>query len=45
MPEVGVIVIDAAGRLGASHTTAHMPVAWVDADGNIQAAMDGPYRF
>ena len=45
MPEVGVIVIDAAGRLGAAHTTAHMPVAWVDANGKVHAAMEGPYRF
>lgn len=42
-PEVGVIALDADGRLGASHTTAHMPIAWIDAAGDLHTAMTGPY--
>lgn len=38
-PEVGVIVIGADGSIGAAHTTANMPIAWVTADGDIQATM------
>ncbi len=38
-PEVGIIVVGADGSLGAQHTTANMPVAWVTADGDIQATM------
>lgn len=44
-PEVGVIVIDANGRVGAAHTTAAMPIAWVTEGGDIQAAMRGPYAM
>jgi beta-aspartyl-peptidase (threonine type) len=44
-PEVGLIVIDAQGRLGAAHTTAHMAVAWIDTDGEPHASMTGPYDF
>ncbi len=42
-PEVGVIALDTTGKLGAAHTTAHMPIAWIDADGNLHTAMTGPY--
>jgi L-asparaginase / beta-aspartyl-peptidase len=38
-PDAGVIVVDARGNLGAAHTTRAMPVAWVDAEGNIHARM------
>lgn len=38
-PEVGVIALDQAGNIGAAHTTAFMPVAWVDADGVFHSAM------
>ncbi len=38
---VGIIVIDADGNLGAAHTTQHMPIAWVGEDGIIHANM-GP---
>lgn len=44
-PEVGVIVVDAQGNVGASHTTAHMPIAWIDTSGNIHAEMTKPYSF
>jgi len=44
-PEVGLIVIDAQGRLGAAHTTAHMAVAWIDGNGEAHASMTGPYDF
>lgn len=44
-PEVGVIVVDAQGNVGASHTTAHMPIAWIDTEGNIHAEMTNPYSF
>jgi beta-aspartyl-peptidase (threonine type) len=43
--EVGVILIDAAGNPGAAHTTSHMPIAWVDSNGQIQTGMTGPYAF
>jgi beta-aspartyl-peptidase (threonine type) len=38
-PEAGVIVVDSRGNLGAAHTTAAMPVAWVNADGSVGTAM------
>jgi isoaspartyl peptidase/L-asparaginase-like protein (Ntn-hydrolase superfamily) len=38
-PEAGIIVIDAQGHIGAAHTTAAMPVAWINGDGDTQAAM------
>lgn len=44
-PEVGVIAMSAAGELGAAHTTAHMPIAWVDADGGFHTTMTGPRGF
>ena len=44
-PEVGVIALDQNGGIGAAHTTAHMPIAWVDSDGNHHTAMTGPYHF
>ncbi|MFW5772275.1 MAG: isoaspartyl peptidase/L-asparaginase family protein [Phototrophicaceae bacterium] len=44
-PEVGVIAIDANGSFGAAHTTAHMPTAWVGADGEPHVAMTGPFAF
>jgi L-asparaginase / beta-aspartyl-peptidase len=44
-PEVGVIALNTAGDYGASHTTAHMPIAWIDADGHPHTAMTGPYTF
>jgi beta-aspartyl-peptidase (threonine type) len=37
-PEAGVIVVDYKGSLAAAHTTAAMPVAWVDANGSLGAA-------
>ena len=39
-PEVGVIVIGRDGSVGAQHTTANMPIAWVTADGDIRAEMN-----
>ena len=42
-PEVGVIAIGASGRLGAAHTTANMPTAWVDAGGQVHAQMRMPF--
>ncbi len=44
-PEIGIIVIDSAGNLGATHTTKNMPVAWIDADGKTQAQMHAPYNL
>lgn len=44
-PEVGIIVLDSKGRVGAHHTTAHMPIAWIDNDGNPQAGMTKPYQL
>lgn len=38
-PQAGIIVIGADGSVGAQHTTTHMPIAWVTADGDIQATM------
>lgn len=40
-PEAGIIVIDSRGEIGAAHTTAAMPIAWVDSDGQVQARMRG----
>ncbi len=42
-PEVGVIALDASGHYGAAHTTRHMPIGWIDADGIAQAGMTAPY--
>lgn len=44
-PEVGLIVIGADARIGAAHSTAAMPIAWIDDNGQIQAAMRGPHPF
>jgi beta-aspartyl-peptidase (threonine type) len=44
-PEVGLIIVDAAGRIGAAHSTGGMPVGWIDRDGQPQAAMRAPYHF
>lgn len=44
-PEVGVITLDVYGNLGAAHTTAHMPIAWVDDEGTLRTAMTGPFVF
>jgi beta-aspartyl-peptidase (threonine type) len=43
--DVGVITLDAEGRVGAAHSTPFMPTAWVDEDGNIQVSMGNPYPF
>lgn len=39
VPDAGIIMIDAAGNLGATHTTNAMPIAWVDGDGQISTSM------
>lgn len=39
VPEAGIILIDARGNLGATHTTNAMPIAWVDRDGEVGASM------
>jgi isoaspartyl peptidase/L-asparaginase-like protein (Ntn-hydrolase superfamily) len=44
-PEAGVIVVGADGSIGAAHTTPAMPIAWVDADGMIKAAMHSAGQF
>ncbi len=38
-PNVGIIMVGVDGSLGAMHSTAAMPIAWVDAGGEVQAAM------
>lgn len=44
-PEVGVIALDQAGNIGAAHTTAFMPIAWVDENGTFHTAMrDGFFK-
>jgi beta-aspartyl-peptidase (threonine type) len=43
--QVGVIVIGADGSVGAAHTTAFMPISWVDSSGAIHASMKMPYAF
>lgn len=40
-PQVGLIMIDVQGNLGAMHTTQAMPIAWVDKDGHIHSSMGG----
>ena len=40
-PQVGLIMIDAQGNIGAMHTTQAMPIGWVDKDGNIHSSMGG----
>lgn len=39
--EAGIIIVDREGRIGAAHTTARMPIAWVEADGTVRASMGG----
>jgi isoaspartyl peptidase/L-asparaginase-like protein (Ntn-hydrolase superfamily) len=38
-PDAGIILVDGSGRLGATHTTNAMPIAWVDEDGTLCASM------
>lgn len=38
-PEAGIIAVGADGSLAALHTTPAMPIAWIDEQGQIQAAM------
>jgi beta-aspartyl-peptidase (threonine type) len=38
-PDAGIIMVDAAGRLGACHTTPAMPIAWVDERGEVGTSM------
>lgn len=40
-PQVGLILIDAQGNIGAMHTTQAMPIGWVDTKGNIHSSMGG----
>ena len=44
-PEVGIITLDQCGNVGAAHTTNGMPVAWIDAEGNLRAGMRAPYTW
>lgn len=39
--DAGIILVDREGRVGAAHTTPHMPIAWVDEQGSIQTALSG----
>ncbi len=39
--QVGLIMVDMNGNLGAMHTTQAMPIGWVDSDGNIHSSMGG----
>lgn len=41
-PDAGVIIIDRHGGSGASHSTEAMPIAWVNADGEIRTSMRAP---
>jgi isoaspartyl peptidase/L-asparaginase-like protein (Ntn-hydrolase superfamily) len=43
--QVGVILIGADGSVGAAHTTAFMPISWIDSSGAIHASMKMPYAF
>lgn len=38
---VGLILVDKDGNLGAAHTTPQMPVAWVHADGSVKVSLAG----
>lgn len=38
-PDMGIVAIDGRGELGAFHTTRAMPIAWVNGDGIVKAAM------
>jgi len=40
-PQVGLIMVDMQGNVGAMHTTQAMPIGWVDSDGNIHSSMGG----
>ena len=37
--EGGLILVDHNGQIGFAHSTAYISVAWVTAEGEIQAAM------
>ena len=39
--EIGIIIIDNGGNIGAAHTTANMPIGWVDATGRTRGSMGG----
>lgn len=39
--QVGLILVDTNGNLGAIHTTEAMPIGWVDQNGQIHASMGG----
>ncbi len=38
---LGLIVVDKYGRIGAAHTTPKMPIAWVDENGKPQCSTGG----
>ena len=38
---VGVIIVDSRGRLGAMHTTPKMPIGWVDDNGEVDGSLGG----
>lgn len=40
-PQVGIIMVDMQGNVGAMHTTQAMPIGWVDKEGNIHSSMGG----
>jgi len=40
-PQVGLIMVDMQGNVGAMHTTQAMPIGWIDSNGNIHASMGG----
>lgn len=39
--DIGIILVDREGRIGAAHTTPYMPIGWVDGDGIVQASLGG----
>jgi beta-aspartyl-peptidase (threonine type) len=41
-PEVGLIIVDRHGNLGAAHSTPQMPIAWVNQAGEIERALQAP---
>ncbi len=38
---LGLIVVDKYGHIGAAHTTPKMPIAWIDENGNAQCSTGG----
>jgi beta-aspartyl-peptidase (threonine type) len=42
--EGALILVDHNGHIGFAHSTSYISVAWVAADGSIQAAMQSPGR-